>query len=180
MATVPGFGNFTLSINGEDVSGKRSVKGTGGWQFWEPIAIENVYLETGVHVMHFDFDSDSDKTGWLFSLNYIDVEVSEFTGLQEGPQLPTQPQLSQNYPNPFNPQTEIAYGLPEQSDVQLRIYDLKGRLIREWSAAAQSAGWHSLTWDGRNMHKQSVSSGVYLYQLRTAGRTLTRKMLFMK
>ena len=74
VSTVPGFGNFTLSLDNVDVSGRRDVPSTGGWQFWTPIRVEDVRLAAGTHIMRFDFDSDSDLTGWLFSLNYIDVE----------------------------------------------------------------------------------------------------------
>ena len=84
MSTVPGFGNFTLSIDNVDVSGRRDVLSTGGWQFWTPIRIEGVPLSAGVHIMRFDFDSDTDKTGWLFSLNAIDVEFVAPSGVADG------------------------------------------------------------------------------------------------
>ena len=74
VTTVPGFGYFHLLIDNVDVSGRKNVFGTGGWQNWTPIPIDDVYLDAGTHIMRFEFGSDSDQQGWLFSLNKIVVQ----------------------------------------------------------------------------------------------------------
>jgi hypothetical protein len=89
--------------------------------------------------------------------------------------LPEHYTLEQNFPNPFNPSTEIRYFLPENSYVQVSVYDLNGRKISDLVQAQQSAGMYTVKLDGSNM-----SSGIYIYTL-NAGRTqLTKKMILLK
>lgn len=75
--------------------------------------------------------------------------------------------LHQNYPNPFNPRTTIAFDLPDQVEVNLSIYDMKGHLVKTLIDGSKDAGYYSVTWDGTNDHNQLVSSGVYFYRLKS-------------
>ena len=179
VATVPGFGNFTLSIDNEDVSGIVDVSGTGGWQFWTPIPIENVPLAAGTHIMRFDFDSDFDQTGWLFSLNYIDVALASVSGVDDGP-VPSVFRLEQNHPNPFNPQTTINFAVPADGAVRLQVFDSRGRLVRTLVDAEMTTGRHAVVWDGRDDGAQQVASGVYFYRFEGAGAAGMRKMVLLK
>ena len=79
--------------------------------------------------------------------------------------LPTTITLEQNYPNPFNPQTHIRYGLPASADVQLKIYDVLGRLVKTLVNNQQSAGNYKVIWNGLDNGNNQVSSGVYFYNL---------------
>jgi len=83
--------------------------------------------------------------------------------------------LEQNYPNPFNPTTTIRYRLPERSDVKLTIYDLAGREIFELINEAQGAGAYEVMLDASRF-----ATGVYLYRLKTAKFSVTKKMLLLK
>jgi len=101
--------------------------------------------------------------------------------------LPTQYELSQNYPNPFNPETTIAYNLPQRSEVRLDIYDLQGKIVRTLVQTMQSAGRHTIQWNGRNALGQAVASGMYFYRLEVkavdgeqASFTDFKKMILMK
>jgi len=87
--------------------------------------------------------------------------------------------LFQNYPNPFNPGTSIKYYLPEQTDVDLRIYDASGRLIRILVSDKQAKGYHDALWDGKDHRGKSVSSGVYFYSLRAGKKKITKKMILL-
>lgn len=93
---------------------------------------------------------------------------------------PEQFKLHQNYPNPFNPVTTIRYDLPTLTDVSIGIYDLLGRLVFDMSLHDQPAGKHSILWNGTNYLDQSVSAGVYLYQIKAGSFTQTRKMVLLK
>jgi hypothetical protein len=97
-----------------------------------------------------------------------------------GQTLPDGFALYQNYPNPFNPTTQIDFSLSAASEVQLTVYDLLGRevsgLVYDWL----EAGYHSVTWNGRDRNGQIVSSGVYFYRLKTENSEQTRKMILMK
>ncbi len=97
-----------------------------------------------------------------------------------GPELPAASMLLQNYPNPFNPSTTIAFVLAERAEVDLSIYDLRGRLVRTVIKRDMEAGDHSVVWDGKDDSGRRVSSGSYLYRLRTNDEVVTRKMIVVK
>ncbi len=85
-----------------------------------------------------------------------------------------------NFPNPFNPITTIFYNLPEEDDISLTVYNLKGQIVKELVEGAQPAGNYKVVWDGKNQFGQPVSSGIYYYRLEACGRTLHKKMLMLK
>jgi hypothetical protein len=89
--------------------------------------------------------------------------------------------LSQNRPNPFNPTTTIEFTVKERANVQLRIYNVAGQLVRTLVNEARTPGEvHIATWDGRNDAGQSVSSGVYFYKLVAGNFVQTKKMVLLK
>ena len=93
--------------------------------------------------------------------------------------------LLANYPNPFNPETWIPYRLATGSDVQLRIYDTQGRLVRHLDIGHQAAGVYQTRsraayWDGTNEMGEAVASGLYFYTLTAGEFSATRKMLILK
>ena len=85
--------------------------------------------------------------------------------------VPLEYELLPAFPNPFNPSTVIRYALPEGSFVRLEVYDVLGRRVRELVRDRQSAGWHSVVWDGRDEFGRKVGSGVYLCRLSTPQRS---------
>jgi hypothetical protein len=94
--------------------------------------------------------------------------------------LPRVHALLQNTPNPFNPSTSIAFDLPVESAVQLRIFDPQGRLVRTLVAEHRPAGRHAVNWDARDASGQRVSSGVYFYRLRAGNFRATRRMVLLR
>jgi ligand-binding sensor domain-containing protein len=88
---------------------------------------------------------------------------------------PTEFSLSQNYPNPFNPSTTINYKIPEESHVQIKVYDVMGREIKELVNDQKKAGSYRINFDGSNL-----SSGVYLCKINAGRFSGTRKMLLVK
>ncbi len=94
--------------------------------------------------------------------------------------LPTKYALYQNYPNPFNPATEIRFDLPAKVQVELKIFNTLGQLVTTLVNEARPAGAYTVQWDGKNAGGMSVSTGMYIYQLKTGDFTNTKKMLLMK
>ncbi|HPF71943.1 MAG TPA: FlgD immunoglobulin-like domain containing protein, partial [Candidatus Krumholzibacteria bacterium] len=88
--------------------------------------------------------------------------------------------LAQNYPNPFNPQTFIAFTLPADGKVTLRIYDARGRLVRTLADGMMESGSHRLVWDGADDGGRASASGVYHCVLKAGGRELQRKMTLLR
>ena len=87
--------------------------------------------------------------------------------------------LYQNYPNPFNPTTTIDYAVPQNSHVEIRIFDLLGREVRTLVAGEQTAGSHQITWIGLDNTGSPVSSGVYFCTMTAEGFSETRKLLLL-
>jgi hypothetical protein len=89
--------------------------------------------------------------------------------------------LEQNFPNPFNGVTSIAYTLAEPGNVDLRIYDTAGRLIRTLEASvSRSSGRHVVTWNGHDDAGRAVTSGVYFAMIRAGKFRQTRKMVYLR
>jgi plastocyanin len=93
-------------------------------------------------------------------------------------------QLLPNVPNPFNPSTrisfELAAGRAGTTDVSLRIFDLKGRLVRVLLEETMAADRHTVVWNGRNDQGKTVPSGLYIYRLATGGNAVARSMTLAK
>ncbi len=126
---------------------------------------------------------DNENNNGGAASNTIRIATTSVTQRHET--LPTEYALNQNFPNPFNPSTTIHYALPSRSKVQLVIYDLAGRVMKELVSEQQAPGEHAALWDGRDHAGNSVTSGVYIYRLTAtpfsgAPVTLTRKLTFMK
>jgi hypothetical protein len=83
--------------------------------------------------------------------------------------------LSQNYPNPFNPTTTISYTLPKAGKVSIDIFNMIGQKVATLVNANQTAGIHTVAFDGANL-----TSGVYFYRLQAGNYTTMRKMVLMK
>lgn len=97
------------------------------------------------------------------------------TSVQQVDSMPTAFRLQQNYPNPFNPYTTILFGVPQQTRVSLRVYDVLGREVAVLMDDVVAAGEYRVIFDA-----SSLASGVYFYRL-TAGQFVqTRKMQFVK
>jgi len=89
-------------------------------------------------------------------------------------------ELAQNYPNPFNPATRISYSLPEDAQVALKIFNMQGSCVKVLKESYESAGSHSLDWNGMDESGKQVASGVYFARLESASRTSIIKMLLVR
>ena len=83
--------------------------------------------------------------------------------------------LDQNYPNPFNPTTNISFRLPKSSVVQLTVYNMLGQKVRTLIDGNLTSGSHTFRFDASNL-----SSGIYLYQIKTPTSSLTQRMVLIK
>jgi len=101
--------------------------------------------------------------------------------------------LDQNAPNPFNPSTSITFRVAEQgsdqnqsdlpvqkSPVSLRIYDIRGRLVKEILNEGLEQGEYEVTWDGRDSRDQTVPSGIYFYRISSGDFQVSKKMTLLK
>jgi hypothetical protein len=86
-------------------------------------------------------------------------------GVEEPEGIPTVYQLAQNFPNPFNPSTTIQYGVPTQSRVSLKFYNVLGQEIATLVDEVKEAGYFNVVWNGRNQFGSQIASGMYFYRL---------------
>jgi M6 family metalloprotease-like protein len=89
--------------------------------------------------------------------------------------------LEQNFPNPFNPTTTVNLSLKDPSAyTNIKIYDIRGRLVRTLYAGNPGRSRLSLVWDGRDETGRPCGSGIYHYRMQSGTYSQTRKMLLMK
>jgi hypothetical protein len=113
----------------------------------------------------------------MFSTSLVN-SISSTLGVNKP--VPENFKIYQNYPNPFNPSTSIEYELPHGGDVSLIIYNIAGKKVSTLIDNFQSAGKHSIVWDGKNMEGHDVSSGIYLYSLKFGNFHQVKKMIKLK
>lgn len=94
---------------------------------------------------------------------------------ESNPGIPTDYKLSQNYPNPFNPITRIEYEMPQNGNVNVSIYNIKGELVEKLVDGYNTSGKYSIQWNPHN-----ISSGQYFYQISVDGFVQTKKMVLLK
>ena len=111
----------------------------------------------------------------------IDFDLSNLPVSEKDPVVPEpQRMLSQNFPNPFNPNTTIQFDIPENSDVKLSVYNVRGQLVNTLINENLLAGPHQITWNGTDNSNRAVSSGIYFYRIEANGQSETRRMVLMK
>jgi hypothetical protein len=104
----------------------------------------------------------------LYFLNVMDFEVVDNY------------KLINNYPNPFNPVTTLRYDLPENVHVNITIYDMLGRQIKNLINQTQDVGYRSVRWNATDDYGKPVSAGIYLYQIQAGEFVQTKKMVLLK
>ncbi len=106
----------------------------------------------------------------------VTVTPSSTGTASERPEVMPRPGLDagMSYPNPFSERTTIEYRVDQPTQVQVRIYDVQGRLVRNLTDAYQTSGTHQVEWDGYDDSGSPLPSGVYFYQLQ-AGDAVSAK-----
>jgi hypothetical protein len=102
------------------------------------------------------------------------------SGAGDTPKAPAEFALRQNYPNPFNPVTMIPFDIKERVHVSLKIYNIRGQVVRTLADETMDARSYGLEWDGNNDTGQTVSSGIYFYKLVAGDFQDVRKLVLMK
>jgi len=147
--------------------------------------------ESQIVLVHYDGSKWADVTtsvdtvnnricGEVSSLSPFVIAVPVATGIGDA-SVPVKFALAANIPNPFNPQTTIHYDIPAGgADVNLSIYDVAGRLVRELVNEHRAAGTWSVQWNGDDERGQRVASGVYFYRMHAGDFVEKKKMVLLK
>jgi len=147
--------------------------------FWNHPAVEGITLwgwrpglwrnEQKAYLINSD---NTERPALVWLREYVPASLSIHKLMAETPQSY---KLFSNYPNPFNPTTTINYQLPTASHLTIKVYNLLGQEVATLVDDVKQAGSHSVTFDG-----SGLAGGVYLYQLKAANYTETKKCLFLK
>jgi hypothetical protein len=141
---------------------------------------DDIEANGGLSFVHRDESAEPGKA-YRYRVEYVDgsgVHILFETDPVAVPAL--QLALHQNSPNPFNPSTTISYYLPERMRVRLDVYDVSGRLVTRLVDEEQQLGDKAVQWDGRGMHGERVSSGVYYYRLQAGKDVISRTMVLLR
>jgi hypothetical protein len=101
--------------------------------------------------------------------------IRNLVGVEENAMPPLSFELQQNYPNPFNPSTTIRFTLQAPGFTSLKVFNLLGQEVATLINEVKPAGRYEATF-----HAPTLSSGVYLYQLRSGTFVATKKLMYMK
>ena len=89
--------------------------------------------------------------------------------------VPRKFELKKAYPNPFNPSTSISLHMPMKGNVNVKVYDLNGRVVQTLLSGVQSEGDYNMIWNASGQ-----SSGMYLIRAETEQQKAVQKVLLLK
>lgn len=113
--------------------------------------------------------SGSNAGVWQYTIKPTGVDLADHK------QITQALVLTRNYPNPFNETTTINYVIPTEADVELKIYNTRGRELATLVDQKMPAGSYDVTWNGKNM-----ASGLYIYIFRANNFVRKHKMMLIK
>ena len=108
---------------------------------------------------------------------YLASGVEEGSG-EEAPTIRSS--LGQNRPNPFNPETAIRYSVASAGQVDIRIYNVSGALVRTLVSRVQPPGDYVARWNGADDQGRPLPSGAYFYVLDTRGFRASKKLILLR
>ena len=148
-----------------------SVKNSETWPFDDPqYLLLNIAIEQNISPNFTESDMEID---------YVRIYQPSTLTTNEN-MIPSTFTLHQNFPNPFNPKTTLHYDLSEDSFVNITVYDILGKMVRNLVNTDQSSGYKSVKWDATDNLRKPVSAGVYLYSIETKDFRQTKKMILLK
>jgi len=128
-----------------------------------------------LHVVVSDGDT-SVRADWVVKVMEISTDIRMY------PEGMAQEEAIRIYPNPFTEYMDISYLLPGDAEVSIDVYDILGKKIRNLSQGLQSAGIHTIQWNGRDQNNSVIPTGIYIirfvYKSREAVIIQERKVVY--
>ena len=182
LLTIYNIGNATLTIS--NISSTESVFSTNLTSYdiqpgdSQMVQVAFTPTEPIIYTSNlFVISNDSEMDTLIVPVSGVGIMLAR---IELDAQLPHILVLYPNYPNPFNPVTTLRYDLPENSLVNITIYDMLGREVKTLINQTQDAGYKSVIWDATNDYGKPVSAGIYLFQIQAGEYISTKKMVLLK
>jgi hypothetical protein len=83
-------------------------------------------------------------------------------------------------PNPARDEARFAVDLPREARIDLRVIDVQGRQVRIVESGSRPAGFHTVSWNGRDDAGLFVGSGVYYARLTVEGVVIGTRRIVMR
>jgi len=175
--------NKWITLHYEDKETGKLVFDMAAFSKDQIIQPENELLVKLIFNLHTNDDFQIDYFSDIRHLSEDPMAKSLLSGsivLKAEKPIPSKFVLHNNYPNPFNPKTTLRYELPDQTHVNLVIYDILGREVKVLVNGIQPSGYHQTIWDGRDHSGKSVSAGMYFYRIQAGSFSKVQKMVLLK
>lgn len=121
----------------------------------------------GANLAQLQTHADAARAKWDVIRNLVSVDDNATPALSFD--------LQQNYPNPFNQGTNIRFTVQAPGFTSLKVFNLLGQEVATLVNEVKPAGSYEVT-----VHAPTLSSGVYLYQLRSGTFVATKKLIYLK
>ncbi len=118
--------------------------------------------------------------GLLGGVTLSDASIEVGDGISGVPDFNLPGERLLAYPNPFNPQVTISYTLPSPGRVDLSVFTIDGRLVRQLESGIHAAGIHTSAWNGRNATGIDMASGIYLLRLESEAAAWRRSITLVR
>lgn len=162
-----------VALDGETALPSVQFEGVAGDSSGQNVLSDGFDLTAGTHTITL--------SGSQVIVDFVQLIQEVITSVSSGhDELPLDFELAQNYPNPFNPETTIRYRVAQQGEVTIEIFNILGQKVRTLVDKVQPEGSYRVVWDGTNDYGASVSTGMYIYRMKSADFVKSRKMLFLK
>lgn len=168
VASMNTGGQILLRLDGLILGGLINVPNTNGWQNWQLVELNNVYLPSGIHQLEARFFNGG------FNLSHFEFELMS-TDVDEDKTKPEKFELFQNYPNPFNSKSIITYSIPEEDEIKLILYDALGNQVLLIVNEYKKPGTYFAEIDSKYL-----SSGSYFLKLQSSKNSIVRKIMVLK
>ncbi|NOZ08301.1 MAG: T9SS type A sorting domain-containing protein [FCB group bacterium] len=170
-----------LQTDGPIAGGQLRV--SGNFQIREVLLPESweFYCESGIILFFSPSGASLQNDSILMyegDMQVSDMLISDWTGRRiegEIQDIPTGTTISAAYPNPFNPVTTIEYTIPDETDVEIAIFNLQGKEVETLVRNTQPGNHYSVSWNAVN-----YASGIYWARIRLGPTVETRKLILLK
>ena len=153
-------------------------------QFQNGLVADPLFRDVQNNDFHLKSNSPCIDAGTDVGLAYSglapDIGAFEFDGVLDVDSFDTTENNLKAFPNPFTDTIKVSFFLPLNGLVELNVYDLAGRKVRNLINELKSSGNHTVYWDGTNDKNQKVSSAMYTIALKYAHQTKTFKVIMLR